>query len=77
MTVEKLHNKVKYSDVKPGQVFEWCDCFYIKPECTAVLLKDIDGLASINAIGLNRGVFTHFNEDDEVILHDNAKVVLI
>lgn len=68
---------VKFRNVMPGQAFEYGDCIYIKAECTAVLLKDIDGQASVNAIGLIRGTYTKFEDDDEVAVYDNAKVVLI
>lgn len=67
----------KFKDVKPGQAFDYDGCIYIKAECTAVLLKDIDGEASINAIGLNCGSYAKFEDDDGVIVYDNAKVVLI
>lgn len=77
MTIEKAQNKKLFSDVIPGQAFEWCDCLYIKAECNAVLLNDIDGMPSINAVGLKKGIYTKFNDNDEVIVHDNAKVVLI
>lgn len=68
---------VKFYNVMPGQVFEYGDCIYIKAECTAVLLKDINGMPSINAVGLTAGSFTKFEDDDEVTVYDNAKVVLI
>lgn len=68
---------VKFYDVMPGQAFEYNDCLYIKTECKAVLLKDIEGMSAINAVGLNRGVYTLFEDDEEVTVYDNAKVVLI
>lgn len=67
----------KFKDVKPGQAFDYDGCIYIKAECTAELLKDIDGEAAINAIGLHLGSYTKFEDDDEVTVYNNAKVVLI
>lgn len=75
MKVEK-QGIVRFCDVKPCQAFTWCECVYIKTERTAVLLKDIDGLASINAVGLSGGSYAKFNDDDEVTLYENAKVVI-
>lgn len=75
MIIEKRW-QVKFKDVKPGQAFDYDGCIYIKAERTAILLKDIDGQASINAIGLNRGSYTKFEDDEEVAVYDNAKVVL-
>lgn len=76
----KIENKriarVQFKDVKPGQAFTWCECVYIKTESTAVLLKDIDGLASINAVGLSGGSYAKFNDGDEVIVCEDAKVVI-
>ena len=68
---------VKFKDVKPGQAFDYDGCIYIKAECSVVLLKDIDGMPSINAVGLNNGSYTNMNPDDEVTVYDNAKVVLM
>lgn len=68
---------VKFHDVMPGQVFEYDGCVYIKAERTAVLLKNIDGQVSINAVGLENGTYTKIEDDDEVTVYDNAKVVLI
>lgn len=68
---------VKFRNVMPGQVFEFDGCLYIKAECKAALLKDIDGMASINAVGLTNGGYMIMEDDEEVTVYDNAKVVLI
>lgn len=65
-----------FKDVKPGQAFEWCACVYIKAERTAVLMTNIDGVPSINAVGLTKGSYAKFNDDAEVIIYENAKVVI-
>lgn len=67
-----------FKDVKQGQAFEWCNCVYIKAEytCTAVLLNNTDGTTSINAVGLTNGSYAKFDDDDEVTIYENAKVVI-
>lgn len=67
----------KFSNVKPGQAFEFDGLIYIRAECTAKLLNDIDGMPSINAVGLLGGGYIMMEDDDEVTIYDNAKVVLI
>lgn len=76
MTIEKRW-LVKFYNVMPGQVFEYDGCIFIKAELTVALLKDIDGMPSINAVGLKNGTYTKIEDDDEVTVYDNAKVVLI
>jgi len=76
MIIEKRWT-VKFKDVKPGQVFDCGRCIYIKAECPAVLLKDIDSMPSINALVLSNGNYANIEADEEVTLYDNAKVVLI
>ena len=69
--------RVQFKDIKPGQAFEWCDCFYIKAEYT-VLLRDNhgDGVITINAVGLTKGSYAKFNDEDKVTVYENAKVVM-
>jgi len=76
MTIERRW-QVKFKDVKPGQVFDCGRCIYMKAECSAVLLKGIDGMPSINAVVLTNGTYANIEPDEEVTVYDNAKVVLI
>lgn len=69
--------KVRFKNVRYGQAFELDSCAYIKTECKAVLLHDIAGLAAINAVGLFGGIYSLVDDDEEVILYEKAKVVLI
>lgn len=75
MIIEKC-GLVKFKDVIPGKAFEYNNSIYIKAECKAVLLKDIEGMLALNAVGLNRGIYTLFEDDEEVNVYENAKVVL-
>lgn len=75
MKVEK-QGIVQFKDVKEGQVFEYGRCIYMKAECSAVLLKDIDGMPSINAVVLSNGTYANVEPDEEVTLYENAKVVI-
>lgn len=68
---------VKFADVKPGQVFEYDGCYYIKAECTIETVEHPIGMDTVNAVGLEHGGYCMFEYDDDVTLFENAKVVLI
>lgn len=76
MNIE-YRSTVKFSKVGYGQVFELDNCLYIKTECKAILSHDIAGLYAINAVGLFGGIYSLVDDDEEVILYEKAKVVLI
>lgn len=76
MTIEKRW-LVKFKDVKHGKVFEYNGIIYIR--IFAIITLDTDGQPETlcNAIDLRNGEINVFNDDEEVTVYDNAKVVLI
>ena len=68
---------VKFYNVMPGQVFEYNGIIYIR--IFAIITLDTDGLPEklCNAIDLSNGEINVFDDDEEVTVYDNAKVVLI
>ena len=69
MKIEK-QGLVKFEDVKVGQVFEWNDKIFIKGYYPAGSGKNV-------MVDLYSGYATSpLTDDSEVILHENAKVVI-
>ena len=68
---------VKFFHVQSGQVFEYNGTIYIR--ILAITVLDSDGKPEklCNAIDLNNGEINVFEDDEEVTVYDNAKVVLI
>ena len=68
---------VKFYNVMPGQVFEYNGIIYIR--IFAIITLDTDGQPEklCNAIDLCNGDINVFDDDEEVTVYDNAKVVLI
>ena len=76
MIIEKRWT-VKFKDVRHGKVFEYNGIIYIR--IFAIITLDADGQPETlcNAIDLSNGEINVFNDDEEVTVYDNAKVVLI
>lgn len=76
MIIEKRWT-AKFKDVRHGKVFEYNGIIYIR--IFAIITLDTDGQPETlcNAIDLSNGEIKVFNDDDEVTVYDNAKVVLI
>ena len=76
MIIEKCW-LIKFKDVKHGKVFEYNGIIYIR--IFAIITLDTDGQPETlcNAIDLSNGEINVFNDDEEVTVYDNAKVVLI
>ena len=68
---------IKFKDVKHGQVFEYSGIIYMR--IFDIITLDTDGKPEMlcNAIDLRNGEINVFNDDEEVTVYDNAKVVLI
>lgn len=68
---------IKFYNIHPGEVFEYNGTIYMRTVQIDVL--DTDGKPEIlcNAIDLHNGEINVFNDDEEVTVYNNAKVVLI
>ena len=68
---------MKFIELKHGQVFEYNGIIYIR--IFAITTLDVDGQSETlcNAIDLRNGEINVFEDNEEVTLYNNAKVVLI
>ena len=76
MIIEKRWT-VKFKDVRHGKVFEYNGIIYIRISAIITLGTDGQPETLCNAIDLSNGEINVFNDDEEVTVYDNAKVVLI
>lgn len=68
---------IKFKHVTMGQTFEYGGVLYMKT--SKINNLDHDGKLEIlcNAVDLKEGFVSVFEDDEEVTLYENAKVVLI
>jgi hypothetical protein len=75
MKIERISGSANFSDVEVGEVFmeEGGTCVYLRIEVDNDLTNayNHDGLA----VNLDTGCVTWFNDNDEVRIFPNAKVV--
>lgn len=72
MKIEKNNaNLCFFKDVEIGECFE-----YDGNICLRTRGLMIDGTHCYNVVALETGIHRHFDDNDKVIIHKNAKVVI-
>lgn len=72
MKIEKNNaNFCFFKDVEIGECFEYEENICLK---TRVLV--IDSTCCYNVVTLETGIHHHFDDNDKVVIHKNAKVVI-